>query len=204
MQPSPGSVSFPSPQPDLPHTRARPVHWIATATALAAVLGVSALVQPSGAIATPPPARQGTPAPSASAPVGAPDPKKAVYPVDCGPEKPEVIDRGSGDLDGDGRQETVAVVRCATGFGTPPSGIYVLTHPATANGAPRVAETFLDPKEGLSVTDFAVRGRTVSATLLGYSSKNVPRCCPDKQRKVKWRWRDGKFALIALPVAGSV
>jgi hypothetical protein len=213
VQPSAGSGSFPVPDPasvppalpDLPHTRSRPVHWLATGTAVAVVVGASALIQPAGATATPstgiPGAHVSASPATASNP---PDPEKAKYPMDCGPERAEVIDRGSGDLDGDGRQETVAVVRCATGFGTPPSGIYVLGESAGEEGVPRVVETFLDPKEGLSVSDFAVHGRTVSATLLGYSSKDVPRCCPDRQRKVKWQWRDGKFRLTPLPVAGSV
>ncbi|MGP3949028.1 hypothetical protein [Streptomyces sp. 7N604] len=189
---------------DLPHTRTRPVHWITTAAALAAVVAGSALVQPTSAIATPPAAASGAPAPAAPVPPGGPDPKKAEYPIDCGPQPTEVVSKGSGDLDGDGRQETVAVVRCKAGFGTPPSGIYVLAHPSSGEGAPRIVETFLDPKEHMNVSDLAVRGGTVSATLLGYSSENVPRCCPDLQRKVKWQWQDGKFRLIALPVAGSV
>jgi hypothetical protein len=167
------------------------------------VLGAAALVQPSDATATPHATAQGTPE-SGPVPTGGPDPEMADYPVDCGPEKAEVIERASADLDGDGREETVAVVRCTAGFGTPPSGLYVLAHPASGQGSPRIIETFLDPKEDMSISDFAVRGRTVSATLLGYSSTEVPRCCPDLQRKVKWQWRDGKFELTALPVAGSV
>jgi hypothetical protein len=200
---------------DLPHTHPRPVHWLATAAALAAVVAGAAVLQPSDAKAT-------TDTTTASAPgsvapgaprVEAPDPTAADYPVDCGREKVDVTDRASGDLDGDGRPETVAVVRCHSVTGTPPSGIYVLTQPdgkpeGTGSGAgpgrPRIVATFLDPKEGMSIKDFALRGTKVSATLLGYSSEQVPRCCPDLQRKVNWRWKDGKFELKALPVAGSV
>jgi hypothetical protein len=197
---------------DLPHTHPRPVHWLATAAALAAVVAGAAVLQPSDAKAT-------TDTTTASAPgsgapvVKAPDPTIADYPVDCGPAKLDVTDRASGDLDGDGRPETVAVVRCHSVTGTPPSGIYVLTQPdgkpeGTGSGAgpgrPRIVATFLDPKEGMSIKDFALRGTKVSATLLGYSSEQVPRCCPDLQRKVNWRWKDGKFELKALPVAGSV
>ncbi|MFG2192343.1 hypothetical protein [Streptomyces sp. NPDC048639] len=196
MQPSAGQ--------DLPHTRARLVHWVTTAAALAAVVGGSALLQPADAVAKPPAGASAPSRPAEPLPRGGPDPEKAEYPVDCGPERVEVVRQGSGDLDGDGREETVAVVRCKAGFGTPPNGIYVLAHPASGKGSPRIVETFLDPKEGMNVSDFAVRGRTVSATLLGYSSKDVPRCCPDQQRKVEWRWREGKFRLSALPVAGSV
>ncbi|WP_369696713.1 hypothetical protein [Streptomyces sp. XD-27] len=115
-----------------------------------------------------------------------------------------MVQRASGDLDGDGTPETVAVVRCHTETGTPPSGIYVLAAAADGGFPPRIVETFLDPKEGMSVSGFALRGTTVSATLLGYSSTEVPRCCPDLQRKVNWRWQDGKFVLRALPAAGSV
>ena len=57
-----------------------------------------------------------------------------------------VTKKASGDLDGDGRPETVAVVRCDAGSGTPPSGVYVVTQPLTAGGAPRVVATLIDPK----------------------------------------------------------
>ncbi|MDX3229676.1 hypothetical protein [Streptomyces sp. ME19-01-6] len=206
--------------PDLPHTHPRPVHWLATAAALAAVVAGAAVLQPSDAKAT-------TDTTTASAPgsgaprapiVKAPDPTAADYPVDCGSQKPDVTDRASGDLDGDGRPETVAVVRCHSETGTPPSGIYVLAQPdgkgsgeeaagkgsGAGPGRPRIVATFLDPREGMSIKDFALRGTKISATLLGYSSEQVPRCCPDLQRKVNWQWKDGKFVLKALPVAGSV
>ncbi|MEU8826451.1 hypothetical protein [Streptomyces sp. NPDC048636] len=188
--------------PDLAHTHPRPVHWLATAAAVAAVVAGSSLVQPSDAKAS------GT-APHTVA-AKAPDPRAARYPMDCGGARPDVVDRGSGDLDGDGQPETVAVVRCHSATGTPPSGVYVLS-PGERSGstggkgvAPRIVATFVDPKEGMSIRDFAVRGKKVSATLLGYSSAKVPRCCPDLQRQVNWQWRDGKFVLSALPVPGSV
>ncbi|NEW70974.1 hypothetical protein G4H13_11285 [Streptomyces rapamycinicus] len=190
--------------PDLAHTQPRPVHWVATAAAVAAVIAGGSFFQPSDAKATTSttasaPGTGGLPA------AKAPDPRAADYPMNCGRARPDVIDRGSADLDGDGRPETVAVVRCPTAFGTPPSGVYVLSRPTGhAGAAPRVVATFVDPKEGMSISDFAVRGKKVSATLLGYSSAKVPRCCPDLQRKVNWQWRDGKFVLKALPVPGSV
>ncbi|WP_232265448.1 hypothetical protein [Streptomyces pactum] len=133
-----------------------------------------------------------------------PDAHAADYPVDCGPVPLGVVQAASGDLTGDGRPETVALVRCRSGSGTPPSGIYVLSPGDRKGDPPRVTATFLDPKERMGVTGFAVRGTTVSATLLGYSSLDVPRCCPDLQRKVNWRWRDGKFVLTALRPANSV
>ncbi|MGW3565705.1 hypothetical protein ACWDSL_17800 [Streptomyces sp. NPDC000941] len=210
--------------PDLPHTHPRPVHWLATAAALAVVVAGAAVLQPSDAKATTDTSTASVPGSGAPV-VKAPDPTAADYPVDCGPAKLDVTDRASGDLDGDGRPETVAVVRCHSETGTPPSGMYVLAQPDSKNSEggdgsgtagkggkgsgsgparPRIVATFLDPKEGMSIKDFALRGTKVSATLLGYSSEQVARCCPDLQRKVNWRWKDGKFVLKALPVPGSV
>ncbi|WP_326691823.1 MULTISPECIES: hypothetical protein [unclassified Streptomyces] len=179
---------------ELPHTRTRTVHWLATAAALAAVLGASALL-PSDATANP--------APQAAS-RKAPDPAKAHYPLRCGPAgtKVDVLDKGTADFDKDGSAETVAVVRCRAEGGTPPSAVFVLTH-AAGSRTPEVAATLVAQKERMTVQDLKVHGTTVSAKLLGYSSPDVPRCCPDKQRRVKWEWKNGKFTLIPAPVAGG-
>ncbi len=134
----------------------------------------------------------------------APDARAARYPVDCGPTSPEVVRQVPADLDGDGRPETAAVVRCASGAGTRPSGVYVLAAPRVPGGAPRVVATLVDPAQRMSVTGLEAAAGTVSATLLGYSAANVPRCCPDLRRAVKWHWKDGKFVLTALPVPDRV
>ncbi|OEJ27713.1 hypothetical protein AR457_27855 [Streptomyces agglomeratus] len=181
---------------DLAHTRPRPVHWLATAAAMAAVVAVAGLLQPEAATAS-----QTAPAaagPADTAPPAAPDASSAVFPLDCRGHKPGVVKQGSGDLDGDGRPETVAVVRCVSGIGTPPSGVFVLTGPS------RVVATLVDPADGVGVTDLAVRAGTVSATLLGYSSPEVPRCCPDRRERVKWQWKGGKFARTVVPDARSM
>ncbi|WP_372406539.1 hypothetical protein [Streptomyces luteireticuli] len=175
------------PPAGLPHTHSRPVHWLLTALAVAAVLLGAALVGPGDDTAT------------ASAPTApAPDPAAVSYPFDCGTVGVEVVRRAAADLDG--AAATVAVVRCRSGAGTAPNGVYVLT--AEQGAAPRVTATLVDPAQRMNVTGFAVRDDVVSATLLGYSSADVPRCCPDRRRDVQWRWRDGKFVLTALPVAG--
>ncbi|KNB49709.1 hypothetical protein [Streptomyces caatingaensis] len=182
------------PPAGLPHTHSRPLHWVLTALGVAAVLLGAALVGPGDGTAT------------ASAP--APDPAAVRYPFDCGGAGVEVVRHAAAELDG--TAATIAVVRCRAGAGTAPSGVYVLTAApgGTAGtgeqgGAARVAATLVDPAQRMDVTGFAVRGDVVSATLLGYSSARVPRCCPDRRRDVQWRWRDGKFALTALPVAGG-
>lgn len=179
--------------PDLAHTHARPAHWLATAAALAGVVVLASLTQPTPATATDPATAR--PAPVAGA--SAPDAASAAYPLDCAGAPTAVPRTASGDLDGDGRPETVAAVHCRAGSGTPPQGLYVLTGAdGTAKGA-RVVATLVDPADALTVGDLAVRDGLVTATLLGYSSPGVPRCCPDERETAEWRWSGGAFLRAA-------
>ncbi|MEV6398837.1 hypothetical protein AB0M39_29325 [Streptomyces sp. NPDC051907] len=188
--------------PDLAHTHARPVHWLATAAAMAAVVAAAGLLQPEAATASQAGgAGPGTGAVAAPDPAPAPDADTAAFPLACGGAKSVVTKKATGDLDGDGSPETVAVARCDAGSGTPPSGVYVLTR--TPDGS-RVVATLVEPAQKLSVGDFAVRDGAVTATLFGYSSPSVPSCCPDVQEKVKWRWQGGKFVRTAQADARGV
>ncbi|WP_405782193.1 hypothetical protein [Streptomyces sp. NBC_00859] len=182
--------------PDLAHTRAGPVHWLATATAMAAVVAIAGFLTPDPATASQP-----APKPATAA---APDPAAATFPLKCGGVGTTVTKKASGDLDGDGSPETVAAVRCDAGSGTPPSGIYVLTRPGDGSGPPRVVATLVAPGEQQSVGTLAVRDSAVTATLLGYSSPDVPRWNPDVRQKAKWRWEGGKFVRSVPSQARSV
>lgn len=184
--------------PELAHTHARPIHWLAMATALSAAVAFSSLLQPDPATAVQ--AGPGTrPAPAT---VTAPDPAGVDFPIECGPTKAVMRKEASGDLDGDGSPETVAVVRCDAGSGNPPDGVYVLTQAAAPE--PRVVATLVDPKDRFTVKDFAVRDGAVTATLLGYSSIDVPSCCPDVTDRAKWQWKNGVFVRSKPPEARSM
>ncbi|MEU9115039.1 hypothetical protein AB0D04_25445 [Streptomyces sp. NPDC048483] len=183
---------------DLLHTQPHPMHWLATATAVSAVVAVASFIQPPDATAT-----SAHDARTGRHTTAAPDPAKATFPVNCGPNRLDVVKRTSGDLDGDGTTETVAVVRCHSETGTPPSGVFVLAQPADPKAAPRVVATLLAPSRKLSVQDFALQRGKVSATLLGYSTLDVPHCCPDVHKSAKWQWRDGKFIQSELPADAS-
>ncbi|MFF3517349.1 hypothetical protein [Streptomyces sp. NPDC002573] len=174
--------------PELAHTTTRPIHWVATATAVSGVIALTSLLQPGAATAAQPQVR------TKAAPVAAlpPDPSKVHFPLDCGPTKVLVAKRATGDLDGDGRPETVAVVHCDASMGTPPDAAYVLTQAADAT-EPRVVATLVDPKERLTVTSLAVHDAAVTASMLGYSSPDVPSCCPDVKSSAEWQWRGGAF-----------
>ncbi|MEV0637207.1 hypothetical protein AB0I77_20080 [Streptomyces sp. NPDC050619] len=175
--------------PELAHNHPRPIHWVATATAVAGVVALSSVLQPNPATAAQASGPQSRTAPAASSP---PDPAGVDFPIECGPVKELVVKKASGDLDGDGKPETVVVVHCDAPMGTPPDGVYVLTR-AADGGAPRVVATLVTPKDRLTVTHFAVRDGAVSATLLGYSTADVPSCCPDVKTGAKWRWKNGVF-----------
>ncbi|WP_031041624.1 hypothetical protein [Streptomyces sp. NRRL F-5650] len=179
--------------PDLSHTHTRPIHWVATATALAGVVALSSVLQPDAATAAQTGGHTTAAGPrSGPAHLAPPDPAAVSFPLECGPVKAVVQKQASGDLDGDGRPETVAVVHCDAPMGTPPDGVYVVTRNAD-DGKPRVVATLVDPKDRRTATALAVRDGAVHATLLGYSSADVPSCCPDVTDDVKWRWKDGAF-----------
>ncbi|MFE5853746.1 hypothetical protein ACFQ61_11100 [Streptomyces sp. NPDC056500] len=177
--------------PDLAHTRTRPVHWLATATAMAAVVALAGWLQPDRATAGAAGSKSGSAIAAAPAQAPAPDPTGVQLPLEC-PGVPSLItQRASGDLDGDGRPETVVAARCDAGSGTPPAGVFVLT--AAADQAPRVVATLVEPGAQRSVSNLALKDGTITATLLGYSSSEVPSCCPDESENVEWRWEGGKF-----------
>ncbi|MFE0581974.1 hypothetical protein [Streptomyces sp. NPDC058874] len=182
---TPATLATPDP---LAHTRTRLLHWLTTATAMAAVIAAAGLVQP----ATGSPAAGREPAGEGPQAV-APDAAAVTYPLDCKGTSQTVTATAQGDLDGDGRPETVAAVRCDAGSGTPPHAIYVLTQGPAEGSRPRVVATLLDTPQRRTATELTVRDRTVTARLLGYSGPEVPRCCPDKKQLAKWRWSDGKF-----------
>ncbi|WP_128977792.1 hypothetical protein [Streptomyces roseicoloratus] len=190
----------PSAVTDLAHTHARPVHWLTTATAMAAVVALAGLLQPGSAGAA---GAVGAHAAPAARP--APDAGTAPYPLECGGAPSTIARQATGDLDGDGNPETVAVVHCEAGSGTPPSGVYVLTHgKGTGTPAARVVATLVDPTQQKTITDFTVRDGAVHATLLGYSGPRVPSCCPDQSEQVTWRWQRGTFVRTTQDQARSV
>ncbi|MDX3381532.1 MULTISPECIES: hypothetical protein [Streptomyces] len=184
--------------PELAHTHTRPIHWVATATALAGVVALSSVIQPGPATAAQPTTKaDDRPAAVAPSVLG------VKFPLDCGPVKALVVKQAAGDLDGDGRPETVAVVHCDAPMGTPPDSVYVLTR-GPKDSAPRVVATLVTAQDRNTVTTVAVTDGAVRASILGYSTPDVPRCCPDVKSEAQWRWKDDRFVRTAPAGAHSV
>ncbi|MGW2826633.1 hypothetical protein ACWC24_37505 [Streptomyces sp. NPDC001443] len=179
--------------PELAPDHTRPIHWVATATAVAGVVALTSLLQPHPATAAQSPGADPTGAPT-SVPTSAPPPATTGvdFPLDCGPVTAVVQRKASGDLDGDGRPETVATVHCDAGMGTPPDALYVLTQAAGDQHA-RVVATLVAPKDRFTVSGLTIADAAVHATVLGYSSTDIPSCCPDVTESVKWQWKNGVF-----------
>lgn len=183
-----------TPTPEfLGHSSARPLHWLATATAMAAVVAAAGLIQPDTAAGGPAGPAHSSAAPASGPQAAAPDPAAVTYPLDCKGLPTAVTATAQGDLDGDGRPETVAAVRCDAGSGTPPHAIYVLAQDKTPGATPRVVATLLEAGKRQTATDLTIRDGVVTASLLGYSSPQVTRYSPDVKQLAKWRWSGGKF-----------
>lgn len=73
--------------PDLAHTDAKPVHWLATATAMAAVVALAGLLQPDAATATASASEHGgvTTQHGSASSATAPDPKGVAFPSTAAP-----------------------------------------------------------------------------------------------------------------------
>ncbi|MFJ8042168.1 hypothetical protein ACIRBX_16865 [Kitasatospora sp. NPDC096147] len=179
--------------------RSRIRHWVLVAAATAAVIAAALAAAPAGGVARPsgptvgqaghsdPNGPSGKPgnAPAAALPrESAPDPAKAVLPLDCGPA-PVKVSLSFGALLG-GRPSTVLAAHCDGGNGTPPDGVFLLTN--GQDGRPRVAATLLEESAGRTVTELRLRSDgTLTARAKGYSSDEVPRFAPDLLVSLEWR-----------------
>ncbi|MFJ9517165.1 hypothetical protein ACIRPK_02675 [Kitasatospora sp. NPDC101801] len=166
--------------------RTRVRHWVLVAVATAAVIAGALAVDPAQGVARPTrPA-----APSALPAAAAPDPARALLPLDCGPFPTTVALSFGAVLDG--RPSTVVAAHCAAENGTPPDGVYLLT--PGQDGRPQISATLVRPTEGLTVTELKLRSDgTVTARAKGYSSDDVPRYAPDLTVLLSWHRQAGEW-----------
>jgi len=190
-QQSPGPAAEQGPEPAGPprppaHTGARAWHWTATAAVLAAAVGTVLAVAPADASAPVPNGPHAIPA------AAAPDPARAVYPLVCAGMPVKVAQSFSADLTGNGTDATIAAAHCLAGAGTPPDGLFLLE--PGSGGRPRVADVLIRATEDLTVRSVEFHGDgTITADVDGYSSLDVPTCCPDVHESLVWTPHDGGY-----------
>lgn len=181
------------------HARPGFRHWILVAAGCAAVVGGALAANPAEGHLTP--AGQSGAAVQALGDAAAPDPAKAELPLDCGPFPVAVALRASARLDG--RPVTAVAAHCAADNGTPPDGAYLLS--TGPDGKPVVTGTLVRPEEGLTVTELRLLSDgTIAGRARGYSSDDVPHCCPDLMLNLTWTHQNGQWVRTGTkaPAAG--
>ncbi|MFC1443634.1 hypothetical protein ABUW04_35910 [Streptacidiphilus sp. N1-10] len=172
------------------HTRSTAIHWIATAAALGGVVAAAVAVSPADAGTVTADGPHSVPA------AQAPNPAGIALPLDCDGLPDRITQRFSADTTGHGTVVTVVAARCAAPNGTPPDGLYVLGF--GPDGRPRITATLIRPTQNLTVRSAGIRADgSIHATVDGYSSEDVPRCCADLHDTDTWTLRDGGYVLTA-------
>lgn len=92
-----------------------------------------------------------------------------------------------------GHPATIVVARCDSGAGSPPSGVFVVDGAAAAA---KVTATLVRPGAQVEISSVTVNADHLHATGMGYSSPDVPRCCPDRTVTLVWRI-DGSHLVAA-------
>lgn len=113
------------------------------------------------------------------------------YPVDCGGETTGTAATYAEPEPG--RDVAVIFVTCKHEAGTPPSA--VLVYEADENGDPRLLQTLLKYEDNWTPDDESVTASVTALSFVvsGYSSFDVPRCCPDIRTKLSWNWSRGQY-----------
>ena len=179
-----------TPEGAQPPAHARPAlrHWALVAAGCGAVIA-GALAASPAAGSTGPGGPSG-PVVRAVGDTDAPDPAKVQLPLDCGPFPVKVALRVSASFDG--RPLTVAAAHCAADNGTPPDGAYLLG--AGPDGRPVIQGVLVRPEEGLTVTEVRLRSDgTITGRAKGYSTPDIPHCCPDLTVTLTWTQHSGQW-----------
>jgi hypothetical protein len=87
----------------------------------------------------------------------------------------------------------IVLVTCDAGAGTPPSNLLVYDD-ASSTSNPHIAQTLVRSEDNWSAPRITANNDELSLPVRGYSSSEVPRCCPDVSATLVWRWENGAFA----------
>jgi hypothetical protein len=88
------------------------------------------------------------------------------------------------------------LAQCDSGAGTPPVALYVYDGTTSSPSTPHLASTLISEKERWQANSFSTSGGDLTMNVFGFSSNNVPNCCPDVRTTLVWRWNGSSYQLV--------
>lgn len=120
-----------------------------------------------------------------------------VLPMRCAPI-PVVVDQVLvADVTADGVPDALVRARCDAAAGSPPSSLFAYAGSAGAAGAvggPAPLGPLVTERDDVLLGAVTVADGVVSVKATSWSGPDVPRCCPDVQRVLRWRWDGTELA----------
>lgn len=115
------------------------------------------------------------------------------YPVDCSTPGlgVRVAEPFFADLTGDGREDAVVSVDCEVGAGASPDATFAFVDDGGSESGKRFELISFD--YGVHVRNAFSEGGLLRIDAAGYSSSDVPSCCPDSPVRYEFRWEGGRF-----------
>lgn len=86
----------------------------------------------------------------------------------------------------------LVLVTCDAGAGTPPVELYVFDNADSAT-TPHLADTLVTAADNWQANEVIADEATVSLPVHGFSSAEVPRCCPDITATLTWVWNGNAY-----------
>lgn len=80
----------------------------------------------------------------------------------------------------------LVLVTCDAGAGTPSVELYAFDQ--TEGSSAHLSQTLVRATDNWQANHVDVDSDTVSLPVFGFSSVDVPRCCPDVTATLTWRW----------------
>ena len=95
-----------------------------------------------------------------------------------------------------GVQVAVVVTACRAGAGSPPRSVLVYDG-ADSPTRPRLRQTLWEDGLNRLTSGVVAAAGELASTGGTYSSREVPRCCPDGAFTTRWRWSDAGYVQVS-------
>lgn len=121
---------------------------------------------------------------------------KVRYPFDCGETLQGAVGWRVWDVayakPASGAEMALVLVTCNAGAGTPPIALLVYDRADSATSA-HLAQTLVRTDDNWQANHVVDDAGAVSIPVHGFSSAEIPRCCPDLSATLTWRWNGNSY-----------